>query len=383
MDTVHAQQAPRGFEAAWDAVVRDYADRLEREGIVGSSLAFYQDGQELAFETRGFADVESGRAVDRETIYHWASITKTFTSIALMQLRDRGLLDLDDPILDYVPELRAVHGPIERVTLRHLMSHSAGFRSGTWPWGGDQPWHPYEPTEWSQLVAMFPYTELEFEPGSRWQYSNPGIIFLGRVIETLTGEDYETYMEKNVLRPLGMRSAYFDRTPYHLLAHRSNNYFIEAGTRTANGVDFDTGITVSNGGLNAPIPDMARYLAFLVGAAPDATAEAVLARSSLEEMWREQIRIGEEDGIEQAMGLGYFLPSFQGHGYVGHTGSQLGFLSFFYLDPATGAATIAVFNTDGRGAEPRAHTRQVLQEVRADLFGRIFPLFREDGQARR
>ena len=97
------------------------------------------------------------------------------------------------------------------------MSHAAGFRNPTWPWGGDQPWHPFEPTEWSQLVAMMPYTEILFPPGSRYSYSNPGIIFLGRAIEGLTGDDYEVYVEKNMLRPLGMRRELFDLTPYHLV----------------------------------------------------------------------------------------------------------------------------------------------------------------------
>ena len=73
-------------------------------------------------------------------------------------------------------------GDMSQVRIRHLMSHSAGFRAATWPWGGDQPWHPFEPTKWEQLVAMMPYTNLEFAPGSKYSYSNPGVIFLGRWI---------------------------------------------------------------------------------------------------------------------------------------------------------------------------------------------------------
>ena len=64
---------------------------------------------------------------------------------------------------------------------------------------------------------MFPYTEIEFKPGSKWSYSNPGIIFLGRVIELLTGDSYEVYVDKNILKPLEMHDTYFDATPYHLL----------------------------------------------------------------------------------------------------------------------------------------------------------------------
>src|SRR4051794_21399017 len=228
-----------------------------------------RDGKIVARDNEGFQDRDKRVPVSDGTIYHWASITKTFTGIAIMQLRDRGLLSLDDPVVKYVPELRLAHNPfgdISQVKIRHLMSHSAGFRASTWPWGGDQPWHPFEPTTWEQLVAMLPYTDVQFAPGSKYSYSNPGVIFLGRIIQLLSGDDYEVYVMKNILMPLGMHSSFFDRAPYHLLPRRSHSYFRDdAGIREAR-FDFDTGITVSNGGLNAPFEDMAKYLAFLSGA---------------------------------------------------------------------------------------------------------------------
>ena len=80
---------------------------------------------------------------------------------------------------------------------------------------------------------MLPYTELLFAPGSRFSYSNPGIVFLGRTIEVLTNEDYEVYVDKNMLRPLGMYRSFFDKTPPHLLRHRSHSYFYDGeGART-------------------------------------------------------------------------------------------------------------------------------------------------------
>jgi len=307
-----AQGGASRFEAAWKPVREFFHENLPEEGVVGGSLVFFHGDTVLATELSGHADLETGRSTDQATIYHWASITKTLTGIAIIQLRDRGRLALDDPIVKYVPELRAVRNPfglIDALTIRQLLSHSAGFRNPTWPWGGDQPWHPHEPTEWSQLVAMMPYTEVLFAPGSKYSYSNPGVVFLGRAIEVLSGDDYEVYVDKNILRPLGMRASYFDLTPYHLLRHRSNNYDVVEGKPRANGLDFDTGITVSNGGLNAPLPDMIRYLQFLVGApgVPEA-ARAVLSRSSLEEMWRPVLPTGggEHGG---SVGLAFSLPS--------------------------------------------------------------------------
>ena len=300
------------------------------------------------------SNAETSQAVDTNTIYHWASNTKPFTGIAIMQLRDRGLLKLDDPITKYVPELRKIHnehGSMDDITIRHLMTHSGGFRNGTWPWRNNKPWEPFEPTEWSQLVAMFPFTEVQFKPGTKFSYSNPGIIYLGRVIETLSGESYETYIDKNILRPLGMYNSFFDKTPPHLLKHRSHSYFIREGKRTEGPFDADTGITVSNSGLNSPIADMVKYLNFLIGD-PKGQAEydIVLKRSSLEEMWQPQLKAELDSngsrGFTTDIGLLYFIDAHEGRKFVGHGGDQNGFLSYLDVEPASRSASILVMNTD-------------------------------------
>jgi len=313
-------------------------------------VMFVKGNDVLGFEAHGFADRDGKRAVDRDTNFHWASCTKTFTGIAVMQLRDRGKLRLDQPILDFVPELKPVHDPfgaLGTITLTHLLTHSAGFRGGTWPWGGDQDWHPHEPTEWSQLVAMMPYTAIEFAPGSKFSYSNPGIVFLGRAIEKLSGDDYEVYMEKNVLRPLGMSRTYFDLTPYHLQKYRSHSYEVKGKDSKDLGPDFDTGITVSNGGLNAPLTDFAKYLAFLLGAAgKDSDAANVLARESLEAMWEPKLPIG---GGSEHIGLAFFVSERGGSRIASHTGGQRSFVTFFYVHPASGTGACGAFNTSTAG----------------------------------
>lgn len=346
--SVSAQQPPDG----WHDVRTFFVEGVKREGIVGASLAWVQDGTLETIETTGLADRAANRPVTRETIYHWASITKTFTAVAIMQLRDQGRLTLDDPIVDYVPELALVHNPHGRmrdITIRHLLSHSAGFRAGTWPWGGDKPWHPFEPPAWEQVAAMMPYTEILFPPGTRYSYSNPGIIFLGRVIERLSGEPFETYIDKQILRPLGMRETFFDRAPAHVRAMRSHSYYLDDGTLAEAPFDFDTGITVSNGGLNAPIGDMAKWMGFLIGGKPE--YDAVLKRSSLEEMFVPVVPVvaggtGEQGVGTGAMGLSFFLEKHGGHDLVAHSGSQNGFIAHFYIHPPSRSAYIVAFNTE-------------------------------------
>lgn len=375
-------QKPAGFDRAWSGVRAAFDSSLDARKIVGGSLWFMHGDQVLAREDHGLADQASGRAVNDSTIYHWASVTKTFTAVAIMQLRDRGLLTLDDPVVKYIPELRQVHdsfGDISAVTIRQLMSHSAGFRDGTWPWGGDKPWHPFEPKQWSQLVAMMPYTEILFKPGSRYSYSNPGIIYLGQIIEGLTDDPYEVYVDKNILKPLEMYHAYFDVTPYHLLKDRSNGYEVSGGHATPVGLDFDTGITSSNGGLNAPLTDMSKYLAFLIGApAGKAQYDAILKRSSLEEMWRPVLPTGstaEGDSVT----TGFFSLDAGGRRLIGKTGSQAGYRSFIYIEPVSRTGTIGVVNTSGYGSADKgvnADASYTLRDIRDRLIQQVFPLFK-------
>lgn len=373
---------PADFEPAWQAFVAEHRGALTDQNIVGGTVAFVHAGDVVAIEYYGMADVESGRPVDENTIYHWASITKTFTAVGLMQLYERGLIRLEDPIVDYVPELRRVHNPygsMEEITLRHLLTHSAGFRSPTWPWAGDEPWHPHEPTEWSQLVAMIPYTDIEFEPGSRWQYSNPGSVFLGRTIEQVTGDVYEAYIEKNVLRPLDMRSAYFDITPWHLRHARSNSYRVVEGKPIAQGLDFNTGITVSNGGLNASVFDLAKWAGFLMSA-PDSLHDAyehVLAPATLDLMWERALPLDGDDPLGAAAeGLHFFVYDADGHRIIGHTGGQKSFVTFIYVAPDADVAIIGAYNTAG-GDDTAPNTGSIFNLAKERARQTFFPMFWE------
>lgn len=377
-----AAQVP-GFQNAWNELVKEHRMALKEEGIVGATIAIVHNGEIIAVDYYGMEDIAGNRPVDKNTIYHWASITKTFTAVGIMQLRDHGLIELSDPIIKYVPELRGVYnpfGPMSEITIRQLMSHSAGFRGATWPWGGDKPWHPHEPTKWPQLVAMIPYTRIFFEPGSKYSYSNPGIIFLGLTIEGQTGNEYESYIDANIFELLGMEDAYFDTTPWHLLDDRSNNYRTINGEPVANGLDFNTGITVSNGGLNTTVNDMAKWVAFLMGApqSKQSLYDKILSRSSLHEMWQPVVTVTDSSALgETEMGLSFFLYQHKGHKMVGHTGSQKAFRSFILLDPKADIGIIGVYNTAG-GDETASDTGKIRIMTEKYAMEDIFPLFWND-----
>jgi CubicO group peptidase (beta-lactamase class C family) len=241
---------------------------------------------------------------------------------------------------------------------------------------------------------MLPYTHIAFSPGTRWSYSNLGYVFLGQIIQRLTGDDFEVYIDKNILKPLGMTHSYFDRSPYFLESHVSASYLRAGDKLTEQPFNFDTGITTSNSGLKASITDMAKYLRFLIGDPSNPVYDFVLRRSSLEEAWKGVLPVAEPGKPSTPytkgapmMGLGFFVMNLDGHLYVYHDGDQGGFSSEMLIDPARHTASILGVNTTDTGApapsatlhpqsntepEPGADLRLTL---RHELIDHVFPAY--------
>lgn len=357
--------APAALAQDWASVLRQFDAYMEADKVVGGSILYMRDGKVVSQHDVGFADRAANKRVDANTIFHWGSITKALTAIAILQLRDEGKLTLDDKVTRSIPELRRVHDPygkIDDITIRMLLSHTAGFLAPTWPYDKGLPWEPFEPTEWSQLVAMMPYEQLLFSPGEKYSYSNPAFVYLGRIIEQLTGDPWDGYVYKNIFQPLGLQHSYFRNTPRHLRAYRSHNYAVTKDGVVDRGADFDPGITTPNGGWNAPLSDLARYVAFLTGKPAN---DVVLKRASLEEMWRPGKPMNE-DGT-QTMGLSFYVIQHKNATLLGHTGSQAAFRAFFYFNPATSAAVIAAFNSasDPMAQEPYTQLRNLVWDFLA------------------
>lgn len=393
----HTQTSQRRMSAT-QTFHRQFNAVLAQHGIVGGAVAIIRRGQPATQFFYGVQKQGTHDAINAESTYNWASITKTMTAIAILQLRDRGKLSLDDPAVRYVPELRQVHdtfGPVDAITIRDLLTHSAGFRNPTWPWNCDDAnncdWQPFEPTRWSQVAAMLPYTNVAFQPGSRWSYSNLGYVFLGQVIERLTDQSYVEYVTKNILMPLGMTRSYFDQSPYYLRPHVSASYVRAGDKLTAQPFDFDSGITTSNSGLKAPMVDMEKYLRFLIGDAGVAAYAQVLARSSLEEAWHGVLPVTEDGAStgpyiqgQPKMGLGFFTLDTLGQRCIYHDGDQGGFSSEMFFDPQRGVGSLVMVNTTDEGApqsgvphaepnsSPDAGTDLRLV-LRKDLIDEVFP----------
>ena len=153
----------------------------------------------------GFADIEDRRAASAETVFLWFSMTKIVTATAIVQLSERGGLGLDDPVSGYVADFPSGDRG-RRVTIRHLLSHSAGLANPI-PIGWVRPaTAPANDLREFTSPLLRKHSRLRSEPGARASYSNLGYLVLGEVIERASGRPYVDYVRANILDPLGMSS---------------------------------------------------------------------------------------------------------------------------------------------------------------------------------
>ena len=273
--------------------------------------------------------------------------------------------------LRWVPELRQVHDPygmIDSITLRMLLSHSAGFQNPTWPYGKRQAVGAVRADDVEPARRDDAVSGAALQTRLAVQLLESRFIYLARVIEQITGDPWEAYVQKNIFAPLGLDRSYFRRDavlprrrplaqllrPARLDAARS--------ARSTTARDFDPGITIPNGGWNAPLGDLAKYAAFLTNvAAPGDVARArydvVLPRVDVSRRCggrcnrcRESYESAPESGWASRSSSSTAVAAT----ILGHTGSQAGFRSFLYFNPATSAAIIAAFNTTNEATPARS-----------------------------
>src|SRR5713226_7593687 len=188
--SVFAQQAP-------DAVDEYIRAEMEKQHIPGLSLLVSRDGNPIRQQGYGLSNVELQVPVKPETIFQSGSVGKQFTATAVMMLVEEGKIGLEDPLTKYFRDAPATW---KRVTIRELLSHTAGFTD--YPKTFDMR-KEYTEKELLKIVESIP---LAFPPGSSWSYSNLGFLTLGLVIRKVTGEFYGDFLQERIFRPLDMRA---------------------------------------------------------------------------------------------------------------------------------------------------------------------------------
>ncbi len=334
---------------AIDQLVRDFATQSHVPGI---AYGLVIDGTLAHVFVSGTRDIAARAPVDTATVFRIASMSKSFTAVAILQLRDAGRLSLDDPVSRHVPELASLRlptGDSPAITIRHLLSHSEGFPEDN-PWG-DQQLSATDAEMAGMMRAGIPFSSA---PGTAYEYSNFGFAILGRIVANLSGQPYAQYIRERVLLPLGMTVTTLEaRTvPATRLAHgyrRQDGRWLEEE-------QLPDGAFGPMGGMLTSAADLGRWVAFMLDAWPprDGDEGRVLRRASRREM-QQVWRVNGATALRDATGA----PSLSAGGYgyglgvrqtcrfritVAHTGGLPGFGSLMRWLPEYGVGIVAMGN---------------------------------------
>lgn len=337
---------------------------LERTDIPGAAVAVVHDGEVVTTRGYGWADTgtESGEAVpvdpDR-TLFRPGSVSKLVTATAVLQLVESGDVDLDTDVGAYL-DIDVPRSFDDPITLRHLLTHTAGFEERIRGLIGAEG----TPVDLRAALATDP-PEQVYRPGTVPAYSNYGNALAGYVVERVSGEPFERYVQEHVLAPAGMTTATFDQPVPDDLRDR-----LALGYGTASGPS--TGVEVVGvppaGALSASAADMARFMLALLG--EPATGEQVLDADTLALM--QEPALDEDDlgtlagGLR--MGLGFFQEDRNGHRVVGHGGDTNAFHSHLQLYPDERTGVFVTVNGSGAGALDSLELREQLMQGFADRY---------------
>jgi CubicO group peptidase (beta-lactamase class C family) len=285
-------------------------DRWPSAGLAGGVV---RDGSLKWFLGHGVAEVQSREPITEETVFRIGSITKTFTAVAVMQLWEQGLVDLDAPANEYLRTFRLIpaRASFRPATVRHLLTHTAGI--GYWRWPSDLLQPGVGSGDRALRSGALPLADyyrkglpVEVEPGTKWVYSNHGFAALGQIVEDVTGERLERYLRAHVFKPLGMEHTDLVRS------ERVRNRLATGYVLRSRGLKpvADREIpTPGGGGMYSTTADMARYLsALLAGGAGE--YGSVLDPDTLASMFQPHLQL---DPRAAGIGLGFEPNEESGH----------------------------------------------------------------------
>jgi CubicO group peptidase (beta-lactamase class C family) len=354
VDPQRAEKLARAFPEI-DRIFQEFASTYH---VPGAAWGIVIDGRLAHTGVSGYRDLPSKSPVTPDSVFRIASMTKSFTAISVLKLRDEGKLSLDEPAEKYVPELKALVYPTSdspKITIRHLLSHATGFPEDN-PWGDQQ----LADTD-DQLSAMIrggiPFSHA---PGTAYEYSNYGFGILGRLVANVVAPGtntptavYTKYVTDNVLKPLGMTSTTLEPSsvPADRLAH---GYRWEDG-QWKNEPLLANGSFGSMGGMLTTLSDLGRYVGAFLAAWPprDGPETGPIRRSSLREMqqvWRPAPAsvTAAGSGVQlNAGGYAYGLRVAQNCQFptiVSHSGGLPGFGSQMRWLPEYGVGIVAFGN---------------------------------------
>jgi CubicO group peptidase (beta-lactamase class C family) len=321
----------------------------------GAAALVARDGDVVFRGASGMASLELGVPLAPDMVFEIGSITKQFTSAAIMMLLEEGKLALDDPITKFLPDYPA-YG--ENITVEHLLTHTSGIVSYTGI-PGYMASEVRKDVSVEELIDVFKDLPVEFEPGERYAYNNSGYILLGAIIEKASGMPYAEFIQERIFGPLGMKDSYYG-SHSRIILRRASGYDGEAGTyNNASFVSMTQ--PYSAGALMTTVEDLLRWSRALFGG-------EVVSEESLERMTTPYTL---NNGSSTGYGYGLAVGDVRGHPAIRHGGGIFGYVTDAIYLPEERVFVAAFSNNTGKSVSMTA------SKLAALAIGDPFPEFEE------
>lgn len=307
------------------------------------SVAIVRDNQIGFLKGYGLADVENNVAARSDTAFRLASITKSMTAIAVMQLVERGKIDLNAPVHQYCaayPEKQTLKDAPDKkfsITVRQLLIHQSGVRHNKAP---EEVIGTKHYNSVAEAVSAFAADPLVVEPATKYSYSTPGYTLLGCAIEGASGMTYIDYLRKNIFEPAGMTRTFVDDV-YAIIPNRARGYRKTEKGEVTNAPLHDTSIKIPGGGLVSTAEDLAKFAIAI-------NTNQLVKPETLASMWTKP-KTG--DGKEQSYAMGFLIDDKNGLLKVFNDGGQAGTRTYIFLMPKEKFAVALMTNLQNAWCE--------------------------------
>ncbi len=313
----------------------------------GAAIAVVKDGALLHCKGYGLANIELGVAIQPNTVFRLASITKQFTATAIMLLEQHGKLNVNDALTDYLPDYPTGGHDIR---LYHLLTHTSGIKSYTSieSFFGNLSAKDLSP---QQLADVFKNEPFDFAPGAEYRYNNSGYALLGMIIEQVTGTSYADAIHELIFKPCGMEHSYYlSNEP--IIPHRASGY-VRSGADLQNAAYLSMTSPYAAGALGSTVNDLVRW--------DRALADSLLLNQATLERMYTPFTLNDGKAIDY--GFGWSLATYNGHRIAHHGGGIFGFSTYIARFPDDRATVIILSNLSGTDVE------QIVRKISRLLLG--------------
>ncbi|MGK2863949.1 MAG: serine hydrolase domain-containing protein [Chitinophagaceae bacterium] len=344
------------IKKVFPVIDRIYKKYAEDNHFPGLSFGIVVDGKLVYAGNYGYTNIEKKIPVSSSSLFRIASMSKSFTAMAILKLRDEGKLNLDDPAFKFIPQLKKLKYPTADsppLTIRHLLTHGAGFPE-------DNPWGDRQLADTDKELMAFLEKQIIFSnpPGIAYEYSNLGFALLGKIITKVSGKRYQDYIRDSIWKPLGMKTSEWEygNVAPEKLAH-GYRWLNETWNEEELLHDTQDGSWGAMGSMISSIEEFANYMAFHLSSWPPNNEKdnGPIRRSSVREMhhpWRFNgfnSNYKYPDGrtcpvvSAYAYGLGW-TKDCEGRIFIAHSGGLPGFGSQWRIMPDYGIGVVAFAN---------------------------------------